>query len=171
MPKISSNNHIRINNNKFKIDESVDVHYNKDYHFYVKVPEKYWPQFDMLELKDRPYTRTKEKPSWKSQGNISERERYIVGSTEAEVLENTKKILEQLANVGMQETQVILIDYTKKLSEDTYNYSLPEVGVELTINYATEVRIAGGEPKYYRYHEYEAFNEKRVNRNEVTTVS
>lgn len=169
MPKISTNNSIKIETEKFKMSEQVDVHYNKEVHFYIQIPDKYSVQFDSIE--SIPYTCKIGK--FFGQGN-DPRKKVVHGASEKEVLERAKEVFIKLASTSMEERNVIVVQLETHGIDDLSrkrnwygDIDRPNIGLELQMTYATEVSVLGQKPKYYKYANNYRFGEDVVDRHEV----
>lgn len=166
MPKISSNKSIRIETEKFKGHKVVDVHYNKEWRFYVQIPDEYTSQFDSIEK----IPHTGRIGRWFGQGN-DPRKKIVHGQSEEEVLERAKEVFTLLAATGLEERNVILVKYVSYNENDGRHsdYDHVDVGLELALCYAVEVTTPGQKPKYYKYQEYGYGEEKEMRKREVNT--
>lgn len=149
------------------------VMYNKDHHFYAKIPVEFKDILD--HLSDAETQKFEIFRKWKSKSarfyaNSKDYDFIITSETEEECLEIMKKCLMSLIGKSIKKRDVIIVffnpDYTCQYNEHKYNKDHPQIGLQFGITYAVESTV-GDKKVYAVYTKYNAFNEERINRQEI----
>lgn len=162
MPKISSNNSVRIQVDNNTKHFGVDVHYNKDFWFYARIPD------ELLE----PLKHVSE-PKEYHVAYSTKSGKVVTGNTESECLDRVKTLFKALLNSQITHRNVIIlfVDGPGRLRgayESNYNDKHQKIELNVAMVYAEESVVLGGQPNYNKVTHHYFGSEKQVRKSSIS---
>lgn len=156
MPKISQNT-FKLYHKEVTIDFNIEIHYNSENGFFIKLPPEYI--ISHSHLNNEQCEKFNTCIIFKNN-----RERYredgkgipiVKGQYEGICLENFKLLINHLLTSTITKREVIIVFYNPKdntgYNSHKHNVEHPQIGLQFGLTYATETRVGENLPKYYIY--------------------
>lgn len=133
-----------------------ELHYSTTHGFFGKVPKEHWGMIQYLsDDQKKEYSLSFEYIS-KYQSESGYKSVMVKGDSEADSQDKTIKLILHILGQQTQRREVILVFFKGGVTTDRFgrgnditNKEHPEIQVEYSIKYCTEISINGAEPRYY----------------------